>query len=189
MVLGALVELGSQQVPHNDAFVFYLRALGPLLAYFSIAFAFRGVGLYTLEWELGCPPSALQLIIARLVMVLGYDVCLGFGLSVIAWAHGGTSLLMVTLHWLMPLLLVAGVALVLSQWLSAQRASLLAYSGWLTLLLLLSFPYATTTPGLTTLVLGVGGEVTLSLAGMVLLLIAVWRLVERVPQLLLSPPR
>src|SRR5258707_1286704 len=77
----------------------------------------RGVGLGAGECEIACPASPVQLTLARLAVVLGYDVALGLCLSVVGWLramHAGASFLAVTLHWSMPLLLVAGLALVLS---------------------------------------------------------------------------
>jgi hypothetical protein len=131
VLLGAIIELSTR----NPAAIAWLRALAPLLAFLSVASVFRGVGLRTLEWELACPPSALQLIMARLVVVLGYDACLGLILSLIGWAHGG-SFLVVTLYWLVPFLLVAGLALTLSLWLPVALAAALAYCSWVVLLFL-----------------------------------------------------
>jgi hypothetical protein len=128
--LGAWIELIA---PDQDA-TMALRALGPLLAYFGISTAFRGIGLKTFECELACPESALQLTLARLVIVLGYDVALGACLSLALWLRGlpgDTSFFLVTLHWLMPLLLVAGIALVLSLRLPSALAAASAYGIWL----------------------------------------------------------
>lgn len=91
-----------------------LRASGPLLAYLGTLVAFRGRGARALELELVCPPSPLQLVMARLVIVLGYDVGLGLALSLTLWAGGAGHVLALTLSWLMPLLLVTGLALLLT---------------------------------------------------------------------------
>ena len=111
-----------------------LYASGPLLAYLGTIIAFRGSGLRTLELELVCLPSPLQLAMARLVIVLGYDVGLGLALSLALWAGGTGQVLELTLSWLMPLLLVAGLALLLSLRLSVQAAASLAYGIWLAVL-------------------------------------------------------
>lgn len=169
-LLGAYLELS----PWNGDGIFFLRALGPLLVYLSISTIFRGMGLHTLECESTCPPSAVQLAIARLVIVLGYDIALGLCLGLALWLHGQSgaggevSFLAVTLHWLMPLLLVAGLALVLSLRLPIAVASGIAYLSWLAVLgLYYAYFYNL---GLRTIPpLPLGLELALGLAGIVLL--------------------
>ncbi len=169
VLVGAIIELSAP----NALAALWLRALAPLLAYLSVASAFRGVRLHTLEWELACPPSALQIIIARLVVVLGYDVGLGLLLSLVIWAQGSESFLLVTLYWLVPLLLVAGLALVLSLWFSVLSATALAYSGWLVLLF---------GSGYVDRLLSPGGELILGFAGIAMLALALWRFARQVPR-------
>src|SRR6266478_3502251 len=111
-----------------------LRISGPLLAFLGTIVAFRGRGARVLELELVCLPSPLQLAIARLVIVLGYDVGLSLALSLALWAGGAGQVLTLTLSFLMPLLLVAGLALLLSLRLSVQAAAFLAYGSWLAFL-------------------------------------------------------
>jgi hypothetical protein len=129
-LIGAVVVL-SRVVPDQEV---ALRASGPLLAYLGTIVAFRGRGARTLELELVCLPSPLQLAMARLVIVLGYDVGLGLVLSLVLWAGGTGQVLALTLSWFMPLLLVAGLALLLSLRLSVQAAASLAYGSWLAIL-------------------------------------------------------
>jgi hypothetical protein len=121
----------SKAVPDQDV---VLRASGPLLAYLGTIIAFRGRGAQVLELELVCLPSPLQLAVARLVIVLGYDVGLGLALNLVLWAGGAEQVLALTLTFLMPLLLVAGLALLLSLRLSVQAAASLAYGIWLAVL-------------------------------------------------------
>ncbi len=111
-----------------------LRASGPFLAYLGTIIAFRGAAVRALECELVCLPSPVQLALARLVIVLGYDVGLGLALSLALWAGGASQVLALTLSWLMPLLLVAGLALLLSLRLSIQAAASVAYGSWLAVL-------------------------------------------------------
>ncbi|PWT78759.1 MAG: hypothetical protein C5B60_00665, partial [Chloroflexi bacterium] len=94
----------SSGVPSNQGLL--LQALGPLLAYLGALLAFRGMGLRVLECEMACPPSLMQITLARLVIVLGYDLGLGIGMAGIVSAHERVSLVLVLMHWLMPLLLV-----------------------------------------------------------------------------------
>jgi hypothetical protein len=129
-LLGAAVVLG-RVIPDQEL---ALRVSGPLLAFLGTIVAFRGREARVLELELVCLPSPLQLAIARLVMVLGYDVGLSLALSLLLWASGSGQVLALTLAWFMPLLLVAGLALLLSLRLSVQRATSLAYGSWLAFL-------------------------------------------------------
>jgi hypothetical protein len=128
-LVGAVVVL-SKVLPDQEL---VLRLSGPLLAYLGTIVAFRGRGARVLELELVCLPSPLQLAIARLVIVLGYDVGLCLALALVLWVGGTGDVLALTLSWLMPLLLVAGLALLLSLRLSVQAAASLAYVSWLVL--------------------------------------------------------
>jgi len=129
-LLGAAVVLG-RMIPDQEL---ALRVSGPLLACLGTIVAFRGRGARMLELELVCLPSPLQLAIARLVIVLGYDVGLSLVLSLVLWAGGSGQVLVLTLAWFMPLLLVAGLALLLMLRFSVQTASAVAYGSWLAFL-------------------------------------------------------
>lgn len=134
-LVGAVVVLSnlSTALPEQELL---LRASGPFLAYLGTVIAFRGIGVRVLECELVCLPSPLQLAIARLVVVLGYDLGLGLALCLALWAGGEGQVLALLLSWFMPLLLVAGMALLLSLRLSIQAAASLAYGSWLTVLVI-----------------------------------------------------
>jgi hypothetical protein len=175
-LVGAYAELA----PWDTDSVLIVRAMAPVLAFLGITAMFRGPGLRMLECELACLPTALQLAIARLVIVLGYDIVLGQCLGLALWLHGpraaqgGLSFLALTLHWLVPLLLVSGLALVLSLRLPAAVASGIAYACWLAgLSLFYSIADATAGAGMhmpsvpPTLPLAV--EISLGLAGIALL--------------------
>jgi hypothetical protein len=129
-LVGAVVVL-SNVLPDQEL---VLRASGPLLAYLGTIVAFRGREARVLELELACLPSPLQLALARLVIVLGYDVGLSLALSLVLWAGGSGDVLALAFSWFMPLLLVAGLALLLSLRLSVQAAASLAYGSWLAVL-------------------------------------------------------
>jgi hypothetical protein len=173
-LLGAAVVL-SNVLPNQEV---VLRASGPLLAYLGTIVAFRGRGVRTLELELVCLPSPLQLAIARLVIVLGYDVGLGLALSLALWAGGAGQVLALTLAWLMPLLLVAGLALLLSLRLSVQVAASLAYGSWLAVLAI------ATTSNLQTFLLAPELSVLPGCIGLALLVIALLRLPTSMHRLL-----
>lgn len=119
-------------IPGSYALI--LQVIGPFLAYLGAQAIFRGVRLHMLEFELSCPPSPQQLTIARLLVVLLYDVVLGLLLSLLLLTRGGESFLTLTLDWLMPLLLIMGLTLLLSLRFSIYVAAAIAYVGWLLLL-------------------------------------------------------
>lgn len=174
--IGAAVVL-SKVLPDQSL---VLRATGPLLAYLGAIVAFRGRGSRVFELELVCLPSPLQLAVARLVIVLGYDVALGLALSLVLWASGTGQVLVLTLSWLMPLLLVAGVALLLSLRLSVETAATLAYASWLAVLTLI------TTSNLQTILLA-PQLALLGCVGLALLVIALLRLHSDMQRLLPQP--
>lgn len=155
-----------------------LRASGPLLAYLGTVIAFRGLRERVLEFELVCPPSPVQLAIARLVIVLGYDLGLGLALCLVLWAGGAPQVLTLMLSWFMPLLLVAGLALLLSLRLPVQAAASLAYGGWLAVLAV------DTMSTLQVLPLTPQSDALLGGVGLALLAVALLRLHANMPQLL-----
>ena len=177
-LLGATVVFGSAAAAQGVL----LRAFGPLLAYLSTVSAFRAADLQVLEFELACPPSLLQLTIARLIIVLSYDVGLGLLLSLFFWISRSGDVLNLTLSWLMPLLLVAGLALLLSLWIKVRSAALLAYSGWLAVLIV---SVAVRAAGYSVPLLSLSGAVVTGAIGLILLLVATLCLaklkVKRVP--------
>src|SRR5713101_265999 len=176
-LLGAAVVLSNVLLNHE----LVLRASGPLLAYLGTIVAFRGRGARVLELELACLPSPLQLAMARLAIVLGYDGGLGLALSLALWAGGAGQVLALTLSWLMPLLLVAGLALLLSLRLSVQVAASLAYGSWLAVLAI------STTSNLQALLLAPTLSVLPGCIGLALLSIALLRLHADMHRLLPHP--
>jgi len=161
-LVGAVVVLRIITMGPDQAWVLpalVLRISGPLLSYLGTIVAFRGRGTRVLELELVCLSSPLQLALARLVIVLGYDVGLCLALSLLLWAGGSGQVLALTLTWLMPLLLVAGLALLLSLRLSIRTAASLAYGSWLAFVGISAIPTFQTlllTPALLVLPGGIG---------------------------------
>lgn len=175
VALGILGILGMDLSPTLALYV-----SGPLLSYLGAAAVFRGSTLGLLEFELACLPSPRQLLLSRLVLVLGYDVALGLFGSGLLWLWRATAPLTLTLHWLTPLLLVAGVTLLLSLRLPIAQAAGFTYAAWLVVLALrwlatgAALFFAFTTPTETLL----GG------AGLACLVAAVWSLPAATPRLL-----
>ncbi|SRR6266567_3085078 len=178
-LLGAVVVLG-RVIEDQDV---VLRAGGPLLAYLGTIVAFRGRGARVLELELVCLPSPLQLALARLVIVLGYDVGLSLALSLLLWAGGTGQVLALMLAWFTPLLLVAGLALLLSLRLSVQAAASLAYGSWLVFLAISTISNLQARAGAPALIVLPG------CLGLVLLAIALLRMHTNMHRLLPYPER
>jgi hypothetical protein len=132
VLLGCAFVLSETRISHALA----LQIMGPLLCYLGAATVFRGLGLHTVELELACPPSARQLIVARLALVLSYDLVLGLLASLLLSTGDPEGLLSLTLHWVTPLLLIFGVTLLLSLRLPVHQAAGVTYAGWLAFLLL-----------------------------------------------------
>jgi len=163
-------------------FALTLRAGGPLLAIIAVHSAFRGARQGVLELELSCPLSAFGLTLTRLVIILGYDVLLGLLMSS-ALAVGRVEaggLLALTLHWLAPLLLVGGAALLGSLWVRLEIAAGASYGTWL---LLLGWTIVEHQQGVVSRLLATG-EGGLGLLGLALLILAADRVRAAAPALL-----
>jgi hypothetical protein len=187
-VVGAITALGMAG-PTPDAQQFaaqevVLRASGPLLAYLGTVVAFRGKGAHVLESELVCVPSPWQLALARLVIVLGYDLTLGLVLCFLLLAGGAGDVLTLMVSWFMPLLLVAGLALLLSLRLPIQTAASVAYGTWLAVLALDAIAKNQHIQELALVALTPPAEVLLGGVGIALLAIALLRLRVDLPHLL-----
>ncbi len=117
-------------------FAFLLGMIGPLVAYLGTMNIFRARQQSVLEFELACPPSLQQLTLARLIVVLGYNIIVGLPLSVLLTGRFGDGFLPLTLHWLAPMLFVTGLALPLSLRMSFNLAATCAYGVWFCYLVL-----------------------------------------------------
>ena len=178
VALGVLLVWAAPNLSRS----FLLYVIGPLLAYIGTASAFRASGLMMLEVELACPPSARQLTVARLSVVLSYDLALGLLLSALLWPGSGAGFWLLTLHWLAPLLLGIGLTLLLSLRAPIARAAAITYTGWLALLMLALIDGN----GVQSAVSAIppGAELGLGLAGVALMGLALLALPRAVPGLL-----
>ncbi len=174
-LIGLFAALGGG-IP--NALVLYVA--GPLLGYLGVAIAFRGATLCLIECELACPPSPRQLGLARLVLVLGYDLALGLLGSALLCRWDGNGLRTIALHWLAPLLLVAGLGFALSLRLPLPLATGSSYAIWLNALLLFWTTHATDR----TVIFAASTEITLALIGLVLLGVALYLFPIAAPRLL-----
>ena len=130
--VGALAALAVAQTSLTSTFVVYMA--GPLLAYLGVALGFRAERLRAVEYELACPPTVRQLTLARLALILGYQVAVGLCLSVALSIANKAPLPNTAVLWLGPLLLGVGATLGLSFAMPLVRAATVVYAAWLTLL-------------------------------------------------------
>lgn len=86
--LGAMILIQAPTVPLTIA----LWLLAPLLALLGVQALFRGSRARVVELELACPPSPTRLAVARLFVVLGYDMLMLKGVSLaLAWLGPAAS--------------------------------------------------------------------------------------------------
>ncbi len=116
-----------------------LWLVGPLLALLAVHVAFAGPAGRMIEIELACPPSPTRLVVARLVVVLGYEIAVMLLVSVgLAGLGGGEPFFTVLTHWLAPMFLVAGLELILGTRLLWLKSGGLAYLIWVGMVLFLA---------------------------------------------------
>jgi hypothetical protein len=131
MLIGVgLIALGLDP---SRSLILYL--VGPLLAYVGMQGAFSSASGRVAELELATPISPRRLTLARLVVMLGYQVAVGVVLSLLLWLSEGGALLALTSTWLMPLLLASGLTLILSVRMPVHRAATMVYAVWMLLVL------------------------------------------------------
>jgi hypothetical protein len=177
VALGALLVAAAPNL--GPALV--LQVAGPLLAYIGTASAFRAGSRHMLEFELACPPSPRQLTLARLILVLSYDLALGLLLTLLLLPGSGAAFWLLTLHWLAPLLLGMGLTLLLSLRLPIGQAAAIAYVGWLVMLAFLIVNAGMQNPAAA---LPPAAEPAFGLAGLALLAVALLALPRAVNSLL-----
>jgi hypothetical protein len=158
MALG--VTLASLGFGGTGSAALYL--VGPLLSYLGTSMGFRAVGLGTLELELAGPITARQLALARLVLIVGYQLVVGLILSLPLWS-GSLGAAGVILGWLAPLLMATGLTLALSLWMKVETAAVFIYALW-TATIVLAYRFHSQD-----VVLGRSVEEVLAVAGLILL--------------------
>jgi hypothetical protein len=157
-----------------------LYLAGPLLAYLGVHAGFRASRLGMVELEFACPVSARQLVLARLAVILGYDLILGLLLAGGLAASGGQPWLRLAVQWFAPLLLVAGAATLASVWAGFASAAGVAYGIWAAAVITMWRLHGGAGIGLTA-----PGNIALALTGATLLAAAV----VLAPRLALALPR
>jgi hypothetical protein len=132
-LLIALVGAATLASAASSLFVLF----APVLAAISVAIAFRPEATGTWEIELACPVQPFEWLMARFGVVVAYDLLLLAVITPILTLGGGAAqVAAVSLAWLGPLLLLAGLALQASvRWghVAGIGLPLLVWSGQLAL--------------------------------------------------------
>ncbi len=108
-----------------------LDIVAPVLAAAGVLAAFGGARRASLEVELACAVRPYELLLARLLLVVGCDLAVALAASVVLWvAGGGGAAAHLVLAWLGPLLLLAGLNLTLSLRWGATAAAVPSVALW-----------------------------------------------------------
>jgi hypothetical protein len=109
-----------------------IQILAPMVAAASVALIYGSEHDPALELVLATPVSPRQILLARLVLVFGFDLCLSIlaSLALTPLLPQG-KLWGVIMSWLGPMTFLSAVALVLSLWVGAANGVTVAYALWL----------------------------------------------------------
>ena len=118
----------------------FIYALAPLVAAACISLIYGAENDPAFELALSTPTSPRQILLARLVLVFGYNLGLALVASVgllLALANQPSPPVLETLvlAWLGPMTFLSAAALVISLWIGASSAISLTYIAWLAQLL------------------------------------------------------
>jgi hypothetical protein len=162
-LLGGALTVSDMHLPQ----VLALWLVAPTLAMVGVHYGFLSAVHQVGELEAVCPVSPLRLTLARLIILLSYDILLLGGLSAFfAGSPQSPGFGGLLLHWLAPLLLVTGVALAVSVRFSLRSALTTGYLGWILFVFLVNQPGGGVSAGAV--------EGALGFLGLSLLLVGVW---------------
>jgi hypothetical protein len=110
----------------------YVLALAaPIVAAAGIALLYGPENDPATELECAAPVSPALILLARLVLVYGYNLALALVTSVLLWLMlGDVVLWSLVLSWLVPMLFLSALALALSVIWNSQAAIIIAFSAW-----------------------------------------------------------
>ncbi len=110
----------------------YVLALAaPIVAAAGIALIYGPENDPASELEYATPISPASILLARLVLVYGYNLALALATSVLLWLLlGHVALWALILSWLAPMLFLSALALALSVIWNSQAAIIAAFSVW-----------------------------------------------------------
>ena len=134
-VSAAVIGLGyaAALVAEQSVFIY---ALAPLIAATCVSLIYGPENDPAFELTLSTPTSPRQILLARLVLVFGYNLALvlvaALGLLPMLAAQTAQPLLgTMILSWLAPMTFLSAAALVLSLWIGATNAISMIYVAWL----------------------------------------------------------
>jgi len=108
-----------------------LALAAPIVAAGGIALVYGPENDPATELELTTPISPALILLARLVLVYGYDLALALVASLALWlAPNHLMLSQLILSWLAPMLFLSALALALSVLINSQSAIIIAFSLW-----------------------------------------------------------
>ena len=113
----------------NGEMVYFLSNAAPLLGVLTILYQFRAEYNHMDELESACPYTPAQMASARLLVVLGYDILLCLAVTPFIGQPEYSSW-QVIIHWLAPLLLTLGIALIGSIPLGLWGGCLMSTAVW-----------------------------------------------------------
>lgn len=127
ILFGFVVLLLSQNIPHLASFVGFIA---PIVTGVSVAFIYGPGTDPGLEVALATPTSPRVVLVSRLALVFGYNACLALaGTLLFMLMRGGDFTLLVS-FWLGPMLLLAGLSLLLSLVVSATAGMAVSVGIW-----------------------------------------------------------
>jgi hypothetical protein len=89
--------------------------MAPVITAVGIALLYNGEVEQVLELERGTPASMQLILLARMVLVFGFDFVLGFLASVVLWlGHSDIALWSLVLDWLAPMTFLSALAFLMS---------------------------------------------------------------------------
>jgi hypothetical protein len=127
-ILLFLFGIGLTSTLDGDTLRFLANA-SPLLGILTILYQFRANYNHMHELEDACPYTPAQLTAAKLLAVLGYDILLCLGATFFADCEN-YALWQVITHWLAPLLLTLGIALLGSFQFGISGGCLISTAAW-----------------------------------------------------------
>src|SRR5215467_720235 len=108
-----------------------LALAAPIVAAAGIALIYGPENDPATELECATPISPALILLARLVLVYGYNLTLALATSVLLWLMlGNGALWSLVLSWLVPMLFLTALALALSVIWNSQAAIIVAFSAW-----------------------------------------------------------
>jgi hypothetical protein len=114
MALGTLVTLATYG-PHSPSGSLPLVLISPIVAAIGVAFIYGPAVDPALEIELATPASTRLILLARLVLIFGFNLALGLmGSVVLAGLRSEVSLWPLVMAWLAPMAFLSALAFMLT---------------------------------------------------------------------------